>query len=122
MNVNQVRDVCASYPGVQSDRLIAPANILVYSVAGKKFAYFKTSEPERWRFSLRVSPERFLELTDQPGVKPARYMQRFHWVTIVNVSGFDEQYLTNLINWSYNKALGGLSKKKRLEINAGSLS
>ena len=51
---------------------------------GRKFAYFKTSEPEQWRFSIRTTPERFMELTDVPGIKPARYMAKFHWVTIVN--------------------------------------
>jgi hypothetical protein len=35
----------------------------VYEVAGRKFAYFKTSAPERWRFSVRVTPDRFVELT-----------------------------------------------------------
>ena len=63
-----------------------PGNILVYSVAGKTFAYFKTSEPEQWRFSFRVTADRFLELTDMPGVKPARYMGRFHGVTIIRAS------------------------------------
>jgi hypothetical protein len=38
----------------------------VYTVGGRKFAYFKTSEPERWRFSTRVAPDRFIELTDVP--------------------------------------------------------
>jgi len=30
-------------------------------VGGKKFAYFKTSNPERWRFSVKVTPARFVE-------------------------------------------------------------
>jgi len=93
-----------------------PNNILVYSVHDKKFAYFKTSEPEKWRFSVRVSPGRFLELTDQPGVKPARYMHRFHWVTIVEVDAFYEDTLIELIRWSYDKALGSLPKKIQTEI------
>ena len=59
-----------------------PYNFLVYSVGGKKFAYFKTSDPERWRFSTRVTPDRFIELTDMPGVKPARYRGRYGWITM----------------------------------------
>ncbi|MGZ3158927.1 MAG: MmcQ/YjbR family DNA-binding protein [Burkholderiaceae bacterium] len=93
-----------------------PMNVLAYVVGGKNFAYFKTSEPERWRFSVRVIPDRFLELTDMPGIKPARYMARYHWVTIVDVSSFPEEYLTELVEWSYQKALNALSRKKRLEI------
>ena len=39
---------------------------------------------------------------------------RFHWVTIVNVQHFPQDYLTELVQWSYDKALSGLSKPKRL--------
>lgn len=95
-----------------------PSNILVYAVGDKKFAYFKTSEPERWRFSIRVSPERFVELTDVPGIKPARYMGRFHWITIVHPNSLPPKYLVELIDWSYHKALGSLSRVRRDELMA----
>ncbi|WP_457096695.1 MmcQ/YjbR family DNA-binding protein [Lysobacter sp. P5_B9] len=91
-------------------------NILVYNLGEKTFAYFKTSEPERWRFSVRVTPDRFLELTDMPGVKPARFMARFHWVTIVDVRRMPEAYLTELVTWSYRRALGSLSRKRQREL------
>jgi predicted DNA-binding protein (MmcQ/YjbR family) len=90
-----------------------PSNFLVYSVGGKKFAYFKTSNPEKWRFSMRVTPDRFIELTDVPGVKPARYRGRYHWVTIVNVDSFPAAYLTGLVEWSYQKAFASLGRAKQ---------
>jgi predicted DNA-binding protein (MmcQ/YjbR family) len=105
MDVDTVKEHCARYPGEYSKLYGAPSNVLVYYANGKKFAYFKTSEPERWRFSIRTSPERFLELTDMAGIKPARYMARFHWVTIVDVSSVPESYLQELIAWSYEKAV-----------------
>lgn len=116
MNVKSIKKYCLSFSGVKEKETGEPYNILVYSVADKKFAYFKTSEPEKWRFSFRVTPERFLELTDQPDIKPARYMHRFHWVTVVSVSNMDSSYLKELIEWSYLKALSGLPKKTQKEI------
>ena len=95
-----------------------PYNFLVYSVGGKKFAYFKTSEPERWRFSTRVTPDRFIELTDFPGVKPARYRGRYGWITIVEVARFPGAYLTELVEWSYQRAFAKLSKAKQIAIRA----
>ena len=78
-----------------------------------------TAKPtERWRFSVRVSPDRFLELTDRPGMKPARYRGRYHWVTIVNVRTVPDGYLGELVQWSYRKALGALSRKRQHEIEA----
>lgn len=118
MNVDQLKASCSAYPGATSTLHDAPANVLVYSIAGKSFAYFKTSEPERWRFSTRVSAERFIELTDMPGVKPARYMGRYHWISIVKVEQFSADYLHELVECSYRKALGSLSKKKQLAIHS----
>ena len=116
MKISEVKEYCKSFRGVIGVVEGDPSNILVYKVGDKKFAYFKTSEPEKWRFSIRVSSSRFLELTDQTGIKPARYMHRFHWITIVQTSSVDSSYLKELIQWSYNKALTTLSKKAQKEI------
>ena len=116
MNVRQLKAFCSGLSGAATTLYGEPSNILVYSVGGKTFAYFKTSAPERWRFSTRVSPDRFIELTDFPGVKPARYRGRFHWVTIVEVPCFPASYLTELVEWSYQRAFASLSKAKQTAI------
>jgi len=116
MNIEQVKAFCRTYPGAIERESGHPSNLLAYSIGEKKFAYFKTSAPEKWRFSFRVIPERFLELSDQPGVKPARFMHRFHWVSVVNVELFDEGYLKHLIDWSYSRAVKSLPKKIQAQI------
>lgn len=116
MNTEQLQQRCRSFPASSETLHGAPSNVLVYSVGNKTFAYFKTSEPERWRFSLRVDSDRFLELTDRPGVKPARYMGRFHWITIVDVQTFPESYLLELLQGSYDRACASLSGKRRREL------
>src|SRR4029450_13625869 len=118
MNVAQLKQFCGAFPGATETLYGEPYNFLVYSVGGKKFAYFKTSQPERWRFSTRVAPSRFVELTDVPGVKPARYRGRFGWITIVNVSAFPASYLRELVEWSYKRAVASLSKPKQHAIRA----
>ena len=118
MDTDQLKALLRQFPGAVETLHGAPDNILTYKVGGKTFAYFKTSEPERWRFSLRATPDRFLELTGMPGVKPARYMGRFHWVTVVRVAQFQEDYLRELVQWSYTKALSQLSKAKQREFGA----
>jgi predicted DNA-binding protein (MmcQ/YjbR family) len=107
MNVAQVKRFCREQPGAVEHDSGEPYNWLVYSVCGRKFAYFKTSEPERWRFSVRVTPDRFVELTDVPGVKPARYRGRYGWITIVDVASFPADYLCELVRGSYDRARSG---------------
>jgi predicted DNA-binding protein (MmcQ/YjbR family) len=118
MSVNKLKQLCQSFKGAQQTLYPDPSNILVYSVGDKKFAYFKTSEPEMWRVSIRVTPERFVELTDVPGIKPARYLGRFHWVTIVNAKALPPDYLAELVAWSYERALQSLSKAGRAALGA----
>lgn len=116
MDVAAVKAHCSSLPGVSSKLYGPPSNILVFYVGGRKFAYFKTSDPEKWRFSVCTTPERFLELTDVPGIKPARYLAKFRWVTIVDVRTVPADYLRELILWSYTRALSGLSKRRQAAI------
>ncbi|TLM76871.1 MmcQ/YjbR family DNA-binding protein [Microbulbifer harenosus] len=113
MDVAETKEYCRSFSGAREEELGYPRNILSFSVGGKKFAYFKTSEPEQWRFSVRVSSDRYLELTDQVGINPARYMHRFHWITIVDVGSWPSELVRELVRWSYGKAVSGLSKKAR---------
>jgi predicted DNA-binding protein (MmcQ/YjbR family) len=63
-----------------------------------------------------MSANRFVELTDVPGIKPARYRGRYHWVTIVDVRSVPAGYLGELVEWSYRKALGSLSKVRRKQV------
>ena len=56
VNVPKLRAFCRRFPSATETLYEEPYNFLVYAVGGRKFAYFKTSEPERWRFSTRVTP------------------------------------------------------------------
>ena len=110
MRVAAVKAYCMRYPEATVRLLGPPSNVLVYYARGRKFAYFKTSEPEQWRFSVRTTPERFLELTDVPGIKPARYLAKAHWVTIVDVDSVPARYLRELIDGSYSTAIARRGK------------
>jgi len=114
MDMRALKAYCARFPGATARTLDPPYNVLIYAIGGKQFAYFKLSEPEKWRFSFRATPERFLELTGVAGIKPARYMSRFHWVTVVDVRSVPADYLRELVAWSYDKALSSLSIARQL--------
>lgn len=118
MDVAALKRHCRSLPGSVEQRYSDPANILTYAVGGKRFAYFKTSEPERWRFSFKVAPERFLELTDQPGIKPARWLGIHRWITVVDVASVPTAELKSLVAWSYGYAWDRLTRRQRAAILA----
>jgi predicted DNA-binding protein (MmcQ/YjbR family) len=109
--------LCARWPGVASamkwevDR--------VYTVAGKMFAVLCTLGPERGRLSFKVEPERFLELSMQPGMAPAHYMARVFWVSVTEPERFPHEDLAGFVRRSYELVCSGLSRKMqtRLGIN-----
>ena len=120
MNKQQLQKFCRTLPGASERLLRPPYNILLYALDKKDFAYFKTSDPEKWRFSIKVSPDRFIELTGVTGVIPARYRGRHHWITIVDVAAFPSGYLKELVEWSYRYALDALTISKRRALLAQS--
>lgn len=90
-------------------------NDRVFKVGGKMFA---CSGIERnSKYSFKVDDERFLELTDQPGIVPAPYLARAKWVQIdPGTCQLSDRDIRTLVQRSYDLVLGKLSKKKQREI------
>lgn len=116
MNREEVQNYCASMSGVELKQKTYPKHFHSYYVCGKKFAYFEIDDSDKWQFSIRVAEDRFLELTDQPGIKPSKYLARFHWITIEQLESVSEEYLEELILWSYQKSVAGLPKNQQQEL------
>lgn len=109
MSVEQLDDLCANWPG--ATRAIKWDVDLVWSVSGKMFVIMCMIGPERGRISFNVGPERFLELTDQPGITSAPYMARAYWVSINEPGEFSEAELANHVRQSYELVRAKLPKK-----------
>jgi hypothetical protein len=69
MTAKQLEACCGRWPGVTRD--IKWGGDLVFSVGGKMFVVTPLDGAEGGRLSFKVEDERFLELTDQPGIIPA---------------------------------------------------
>ncbi len=121
MNLEQLSEYCCTLPSVSTAEIAAPGNIFRFKVDKQTFAYYKTSEPQLGRFSLRVDADRFWELTDQQNtpypIQPARYMARFHWITIIDVTTIPEHWLQDWLLGSYHQAVSRLSKKRQRELS-----
>ena len=116
MNSAELEDLCAAWPGVASS--IKWEDDLVFTVAGKMFVVLCLRGPDRERISFKVDPERFLELTDQPGMMPAHYMARAFWVTITEPERFSAQQMRAFVRHSYELVRAKLSKKMQTSLLA----
>jgi len=111
MNATDLESLCASWPGVAHS--VKWEDDLVFTVAGKMFAVYCLRGPHRERVSFKVDPERFLELTDQPGITPAAYMARAFWITIAEPDRFARAKIAEFVRHAYDLVRAGLSKKQQ---------
>jgi predicted DNA-binding protein (MmcQ/YjbR family) len=109
----QLEKLCAGWPGVTRD--IKWGADLVFSVGGKMFAVMPT---DGGRISFKVEDERFLELSDQPGMIAAPYLARARWISVVEPQRFSTAELSELIGTAYGLIRAKLTKKLQAELGA----
>ncbi|QNK02059.1 MmcQ/YjbR family DNA-binding protein [Dyella telluris] len=107
----QAERLCAAWPGVTTD--IKWGAELVFSVGGKMFLVM----PENGgRLAFKVEDERFLELSDQPGMIAAPYLARARWIQVVEPQRFATKELSELIRTAYGLIRRKLTKKLQAEL------
>ena len=116
MNADELQALCGGWPGASSS--IKWEDDLVFCVAGKMFAVACLQGPDRGRLSFKVDTDRFLELTDQPGIVPAHYMARAFWITIAEPERFARAELEAFVRHSYELVRAKLSKKMQAKLDA----
>ena len=110
----QLETLCGHWPGVTRD--IKWGAALVFSVGGKMFAVTPSDGSEGGRLSFKVADDRFLELTDQPGIIPAPYLARAHWISITEPQRFATAELETFILDAYTLIRAKLTKKMQAEL------
>jgi predicted DNA-binding protein (MmcQ/YjbR family) len=116
LTAKQLEQLCARWPGVTRD--IKWGGDLVFSVGGKMFVVTPADGAEGGRMSFKVEDERFLELTDQPGIIPAPYMARAHWISVIEPRRFATSELEAFIRQAYTLVRAKLTKKMQAELGA----
>ncbi|HYL83764.1 MAG TPA: MmcQ/YjbR family DNA-binding protein [Candidatus Angelobacter sp.] len=110
MNVDWLRDLCLSFPGVTEQ--MQWGDDLLFKVGGKMFA-ITPLVPAPVCLSFKASPESFAELTERPNVIPAPYLARAQWVALQTRDAIGQEELARLLRESYEMIAAKLPKKTR---------
>ena len=113
MDFERAKALCRSFPGATED--IKWGADLVFSVGEKMFAVTRDGSPANG-MSFKVEDERFLELTDRPGIVPAPYMARAKWIYVENEDALGDEEAAALLRRSYELVFGKLTRKLQREI------
>ena len=102
-----IRQHCMSLP--HATEQVQWEDQLVFKIGGKMFAMMPLSPP--FRLSLKVTLEEFHELTEKPGIIPAPYLARAHWVALESVNALPRPEIKELLSGSYKLVFEKLPKK-----------
>jgi len=116
MDFEAAKEVCRSLPGCTQDTKWD--NDTVFSVGARMFAVTNKDLPAQG-FSFKVDDERFLELTDRPGIVPAPYLARAKWIYVTQEARLDDTELAALLRRSYELVFAKLTRKLQREIASG---
>lgn len=112
MNHDYVAHLCSKLAGTTED--IKWDNDLCYSVGGKMYLVVSLSSP--FTASFKVTPEQFELLTVLPGIEPAPYLARYHWILVTDVEALKKSQWEQSIKQSYQLVYSRLSKKVKNQI------
>jgi len=115
MNLDSLRKYCATLSGATRD--IKWGADEVYSVGGKMFAVFCVERGKAKSASFKCDPVRFLELTDQPGIVPAPYLARAHWVQLQDAKALPHAAARELVARSRALVFAKLPRKMQASIS-----
>jgi predicted DNA-binding protein (MmcQ/YjbR family) len=110
MTIEAVREYCLSFP--HATESIQWGNDLVIKVGGKMFAVIVLEPAAVW-ISFKCNPENFAELTERPGIIPAPYAARYHWVALETKDALANAELKHYLRQSYDMVLEKLPKRVR---------
>ena len=112
MDFEAAKALCRTFPGCTED--IKWGCDAVFSVGLKMFAVARHEAATGICF--KVEDDRFLELTDRPGIIPAPYLARAKWVYVEKPSALGDKEAAALLRRSYELVFARLTKKLQREI------
>jgi predicted DNA-binding protein (MmcQ/YjbR family) len=117
MGVDWVRQYCLSLPHTTEN--VQWGNDLVFKIAGKMYAVAAFDVGEHW-LSCKCTPGEFAELVERPGIVPAPYLARAHWVALETEDSLPRAEVKRLLQQAYDLIFSKLPKKTQASLLAES--
>src|SRR5580692_8530878 len=111
-----LRAYCLSLP--HTTEQVLWGDDLVFKVGSRKTAKMYAAaplSPGRLLLSFKCTPEEFAELIERPGIVPAPYSARMHWVALETEDALTRAEIKRLVRLSYDLVVAKLPKKAQAE-------
>lgn len=112
MNVDSIRKYCLAFPHATEN--LQWGDDLCFKVNKKIFTVVSLGAVPQG-LCFKCTPDKFAELCEQEGIRPAPYVGRYKWVFVEGLDTLADSELRDLIRQSYemvaSKTKAGASKK-----------
>ena len=116
MNVEWIRRFCLALP--HTTEKIQWGHDLVFKIGDKMYAAAVLEPGDVW-LAFKCTPEEFAELTERPGIIPAPYAARAHWVALEREDALPAAEIKRLLKSSYELVRSRLPKRLQAELAQG---
>ena len=114
MNIEWVRRHCLSLPHTTEE--ILWGDDLVFKIGGKMYAVVVLTPGHKVVMSFKSTPEGFAELVERPGIIPAPYSARSHWVALEREDALPRTEIKRLIRHSYDLVIAKMPKTTQAKL------
>lgn len=112
MNTEEIAAFCLSLPGARED--YKWGGVRVFSIAGNKM--FAIMDLSGRGLSFKVDTELFLGYVDRPGIHPAAYLARAHWISVGEPPVLGDIELKDLLTRSHQLVVARLPKRQQIAL------
>lgn len=108
-----VRAICMALP--HSTETVQWGDDLVFKIGQKMYAVvpLEPAANAKALLSFKCTKEGFDELIERPGIIPAPYLARAHWVSLEDPTAMTKTEMKRRLAEAYAIVLSGLTKKAR---------
>ena len=110
MDIEWIRRHCLSLP--YTTEQVQWEDDLVFKIGGKMYAVVALEPGAHW-LSFKCTPEEFTDLVERPGIVPAPYLARAHWVSLETRDALPRSEIQRYLRAAYEAVLAKLPKKAR---------
>ena len=107
MHSEAIAEFCLQLPGARED--YKWGGVRVFSVADTKM--FALMHLAGDGLAFKVAAELFLGYVDRPGIRPAPYLARAHWISLARPEAFSDEEIRDLLTRSHQLVVGKLPKR-----------
>ncbi|MDP3847889.1 MAG: MmcQ/YjbR family DNA-binding protein [Pseudomonas sp.] len=110
MSTASIAQFCLQLPGTRED--LKWGSNRVFSIAGNKM--FAILDFMGGGLAFKVDSDLFLGLVDRPGIRPAPYLARAHWISMAIPVPLSEAELQQLLRRSHQLVVRKLPKIRQV--------